>query len=42
LPELLSDAYDNARIEAANETDIDMLPETCEWGIEEVLAEKTG
>lgn len=39
LPELLSDAYDNARIEAANETglDIDTFPETCEWTVPEVL-----
>jgi hypothetical protein len=39
LPELLSDAYDNARIEAANETglDIDTFPETCEWSVAEVL-----
>jgi hypothetical protein len=39
LPELLSDAYDNARIEAANETglDIDTFPETCEWTVAEVI-----
>jgi hypothetical protein len=42
LPELLSDAYDNARIDAANETgiDVDAFPETCEWTVAEVLAEK--
>lgn len=39
LPELLSDAYDQARIDAANETglDIDIFPETCEWPAAEVL-----
>jgi uncharacterized protein DUF29 len=39
LPELLSDAYDQARIDAANETglDIDTFPETCEWPAAEVL-----
>jgi len=39
LPELLSDAYDNARIEAANETglDPDTFPEACEWTIAEIL-----
>jgi hypothetical protein len=42
LPKLLSNAYDNARIDAANETgiDIDTFPETCEWTVEEVLAQK--
>jgi hypothetical protein len=42
LPQLLSSAYDNARIDAANETgiDIDTFPETCEWTVEQVLAEK--
>ena len=41
LPKLLSNAYDNARIDAANETglDIDVFPETCEWTVSEVLAE---
>ena len=39
LPELLADAYDSARIEAANETaiDLDTFPETCEWTVAEVL-----
>jgi hypothetical protein len=39
LPELLSDAYDEARIDAANETglDIDTFPETCEWQSAEIL-----
>jgi hypothetical protein len=38
-PELLSDAYDNARIDAANETGIDLnaFPETCQWTVAEVL-----
>lgn len=42
LPKLLSGAYDNARIDTANETgiDIDMFPETCEWTIAETLTEK--
>ena len=40
LPELLSDAYDNARIDAANETgiDLDTFPETCPWTVAEVLS----
>ena len=39
LPELLSDAYDDARIKAADETgiDFDAFPETCEWTVAEVL-----
>jgi hypothetical protein len=39
LPELLADAYEEARIEAANETaiDFDSFPETCEWTVAEVL-----
>jgi hypothetical protein len=39
FPELLADAYDKARIEAADETgiDIDTFPETCEWTVPEVL-----
>jgi hypothetical protein len=39
LLELLADAYDKARIEAADETgiDIDTFPETCEWTVAEVL-----
>jgi hypothetical protein len=39
LPKLLAGAYDNARIDAANETslDIDAFPEVCEWTITEVL-----
>jgi hypothetical protein len=39
LPKLLAGAYDNARIDAANETgiDIDAFPEACEWTIAEVL-----
>jgi hypothetical protein len=42
LPKLLSNAYDDARIDAANETgiDIDTFPEICEWTVEEVLARK--
>jgi hypothetical protein len=42
LPELLSDAYDNARIEAANETgiDLDTFTEVCEWSVAEVLEEQ--
>jgi hypothetical protein len=42
LPKLLSNAYDNARIDAANETgiDIDTFPETCEWTVEEALARR--
>jgi hypothetical protein len=39
LPKLLTAAYDNARIDAANETglDIDTFPEACEWTVAEVL-----
>lgn len=39
LCELLSDAYEHARIEAANETGLDLtvFPETCEWTAGEVL-----
>ncbi len=39
LLELLGDAYDSARIDAANETgiEIDAFPETCEWALAEVL-----
>ncbi len=39
LPKLLAAAYDNARIDATNETglDIDTFPETCEWTMAEVL-----
>jgi len=39
LPELLGDAYDKARIEAADETgiDLDTFPEMCEWTVAEVL-----
>jgi hypothetical protein len=42
LPKLLSNAYDDARIDAANETgiDIDTFPDTCEWTVEEVLAQR--
>ena len=42
LPKLLSNTYDDARIDAANETgiDIDTFPETCEWTVEEELAQK--
>jgi len=42
LPKLLASAYDNARIDAADETgiDIDAFPETCEWTVEEVLVQK--
>jgi hypothetical protein len=40
--ELLAKAYGQARIDAANETgiDIDTFPETCEWTVAEVLGEK--
>jgi hypothetical protein len=36
---LLPKAYGQARIDAANETglDIDTFPETCQWTVEEVL-----
>jgi uncharacterized protein DUF29 len=39
--ELLAKAYGQARIDAANETgiDIDTFPETCEWTVTEVLGE---
>jgi len=42
LPEFLEDAYDEARIDASNETgiDIDDFPETCEWPLSEVLTVK--
>jgi hypothetical protein len=38
LPKLLASAYDDARIDAANQTgiDIDTFPETCEWTVAEV------
>ena len=41
LPQILSDAYDRARIDAANETglDIDIFPEECEWTLAEVMVE---
>ncbi len=40
LPELLEDAYDDARIDAANKTGIviDVFPEFCEWTVDEVLS----
>jgi uncharacterized protein DUF29 len=40
---LLPKAYGQARIDAANETgiDIDTFPETCEWTITEVLGESS-
>jgi len=39
LDELLADAYDIARFDAANETGlmIDTFPELCEWTVPEVL-----
>jgi hypothetical protein len=39
LPALLAKAYAQARIDAANETglDIDTFPEECEWPLAEVL-----
>jgi hypothetical protein len=39
LPELLDNAYGNARGDFANETGIgiDVFPETCEWSVAEVL-----
>ncbi len=41
MPKLLARAYDDARIDAANERglDIDTFPETCEWTLGEVLTE---
>jgi hypothetical protein len=42
LPKMLSNAYDDARIDAANDTalEIDTFPETREWTAQEVLAEQ--
>lgn len=39
LSELVADAYDSARIEAEQETglDLDTFPEICEWTVAEVL-----
>jgi hypothetical protein len=39
LPAFIADAYDQARIDAANEThlDIDIFPEMCEWPANDVL-----
>jgi hypothetical protein len=39
LDELLTDAYQTARYDAANETGLmlDTFPETCEWTVAEVL-----
>jgi hypothetical protein len=36
---LVADAYDSARIEAEQETglDLDTFPEICEWTVAEVL-----
>jgi hypothetical protein len=41
LPELIQDAYDTARLKAADETglDTDAFPESCEWTVAEVLAQ---
>jgi Domain of unknown function DUF29 len=41
LPKLIGKAYDQARIDAANETglDIDTFPEACEWSAAEMLAD---
>jgi hypothetical protein len=41
LPRLLEKAYKRARIEAANETglELDVFPELCEWTVTEVLAD---
>ena len=38
LPKLLSNAYDDARIDAANQTGIDSIHslETCEWTVNQV------
>jgi hypothetical protein len=42
LPEFIGDAYDNARLRAADETglELEVFPESCEWTVAEVLAEK--
>jgi hypothetical protein len=39
LDETLIDAYDDARLDASNETmiDLDTFPESCEWTLAEVL-----
>jgi len=39
LPQFLENAYDDARIKAADETelDLDTFPEFCEWSVAEVL-----
>jgi hypothetical protein len=41
LPTLITEAYDQARIDAANETglDIDTFPDACEWSAAEILAD---
>lgn len=41
LPELLVDAYEEARIEAANETGLPLetFPETCGWTSREILGQ---
>jgi hypothetical protein len=41
LPELIQDAYDTARLKAADETgmETDVFPEACEWTVAEVLAD---
>ena len=41
LPRLLEKAYKRARIEAADETglELDVFPESCEWTVTEVLAD---
>ena len=42
VPGLLSKAYGQARLNAADETGLDIgtFPETCEWTVAEVLGEK--
>jgi hypothetical protein len=41
LPRLLEKAYQRARIEAADETglELDAFPESCEWTVAEILAD---
>jgi hypothetical protein len=41
LPALIHDAYDTARLKAADETGLDteVFPESCEWTAAEVLAD---
>jgi hypothetical protein len=43
VPEMVAIAYDTARIQAADETglELDAFPEECEWTVAEVLAESS-